>query len=41
MRLSDDDIIRAIGLDPKAMILYTSSRELVDTLTIRQIGVRR
>lgn len=41
MILTDDDILRAFGLDPLRQIIYTSERRLVDRLTVRRIGVRR
>lgn len=41
MILTDEDILRAIGLDPTRMILYDNHREIVDRLKIRQIGIRR
>jgi rRNA-processing protein FCF1 len=40
MSVSDDELLSALGLEPKNMIVYTSDRKLVDNLTIRQIGKR-
>jgi hypothetical protein len=40
MIVNDDDILKALGLDPLKMIMYTDDRMLVDHLRIRRIGVR-
>lgn len=41
MKLTDEDILSACGLDPQKQIMYTDDRTLVTHLTVRKIGVRR
>lgn len=42
MRITDDEILRAFGLrDAKMKIIYTSDRQIVDQLRVRQVGCRR
>jgi hypothetical protein len=40
MTLTDEDVLRALGLDNRK-IIYTSDRRLVDFLKVKQIGPKR